>query len=291
VTYENRLPINYAFGQLTGAAAISDTTLTSTDFATGLSTGLSTTNYVPMTLQDPSTKLYEIVWVNAHTASASTCTVVRGKEGTSARAWGTGTLWTVAPTLRDGVLPVANRAALPADPHVGLRAFIQDEQVVVERTLTSWAASPNTTIIARGTRTTVSTLTTTIVGVLRLDSIVVYSGRSYRFTVNCMGPKSTVALDTVLTELRYSTSGAATTSSTVMPGGQGYFKEPANDSATTFVMAPTYDPPANQTLSVLLTVSRALGTGNISMYADASHMLQISVDDIGVAVANTGVVI
>lgn len=135
MTYENRLPQNYSFGTLTQAAAISDTTLTSTDFATRLPSGLSTTNYVPMVLQDPSTGNYEVVWVNAHTASATTCTVVRGKESTSARAWANGTLWTVSPTLRDGMLPVANRAALPADPHVGMRAYIQDEQVAVEYVL------------------------------------------------------------------------------------------------------------------------------------------------------------
>lgn len=135
MTFENRNPLNYAFGALTSSAAISDTTLTSTDFSAGLPSGLSTTTYVPMTLQDPSNKLYEIVWVTAHTASATTCTVVRGKEGTSARAWGSGTLWTVAPTLRDVVLPVSTRSALPVDPHVGMRAYIIDEQVQVEYVL------------------------------------------------------------------------------------------------------------------------------------------------------------
>lgn len=133
--YENRLPANYSFGTLTGAAAISDTTLTSTDFATQLASGLSTTNYVPITLQDPSTHNFEIVWVTAHTAAASTCTVVRGREATSARAWGSGTLWATAPTLRDGALWVTTRANLPTDPHVGMRCYIQDEQVTVERTL------------------------------------------------------------------------------------------------------------------------------------------------------------
>ncbi len=138
MTFENRLPANYAFGSLTSAAAISDTTLTSTDFATRLASGLSTTNYVPLTLQDPSTGNYEICWVSAHTAAATTCTVVRGKEGSSARAWGSGTLWTIAPTLRDGVLWVTTRANLPADPHVGLRCFIQDEQTIIERNLACW---------------------------------------------------------------------------------------------------------------------------------------------------------
>jgi hypothetical protein len=136
VTYENRLTLNYAFGTLTSAAALGDPTLTSTDFATGLPTlAAGTTTYIPVTLQDPTTKIYEIVWVNAHTAAATTATVLRGREGTTARAWGSGTLWTVSPTLRDGVLPVTTRSALPVDPHIGLRAEIQDEQVVVEYAL------------------------------------------------------------------------------------------------------------------------------------------------------------
>jgi hypothetical protein len=136
VTYENRLPVNYAFGTLSVAAAISDTTLQSSAFATAIPTmSAGTTNYVPIVLQNPSTGVYEIVWVNAHSASSTTVTVVRGKETTAAQAWPSGTLWTVAPTLRDVVLPVTTRSALPADPHVGMRAYIQDEQVQVQYVL------------------------------------------------------------------------------------------------------------------------------------------------------------
>lgn len=149
MTYEIRLTQNYSFGVLTQAAAISDFTFTSADFAAGLPSGLSTTTYVPMVLQDPSLKVYEIVWVNAHTAAASTATVLRGREGTSARGWPSGTLWTVAPTLRDVQLPVANRAALPADPHVGMRALIQDEQVIVEWSLSTGWATPVKTLAGR----------------------------------------------------------------------------------------------------------------------------------------------
>jgi hypothetical protein len=142
LTYENRLPANYAFGTLTGAAAISDTTLTSTDFAARLASGLSTTTYVPITLQDPSTGNFEIVWANAHTAAATTCTVLRARESSTSRAWGSGTLWVVAPTLRDGMLPVPTRTSLPADPHVGMRAYIQDEQVAVTYVLNvGWLSS------------------------------------------------------------------------------------------------------------------------------------------------------
>lgn len=40
-------------------------------------------------------------------------------------------MWACAPTLRNSVLPVANAAALPPDPHVGLRALLQDTQQTV----------------------------------------------------------------------------------------------------------------------------------------------------------------
>jgi hypothetical protein len=138
VTYEVRLNANYAFGLLTQAAQVSDTTLTSTDFGTRLPSALSTTTYVPITLHDPSAGIYEVAWANSHTAGASTATVLRGRENTTSLTWPAGTMWTVAPTLRDGVLPVANRAALPIDPHVGLECLVQDEQVKVERFLASW---------------------------------------------------------------------------------------------------------------------------------------------------------
>lgn len=129
MTYENRLTLNYVFGKLSQAAAVSDVVLNSADFASRLPSGLSTSMYVPITLQDPSTGDYEIVWANAHAAGASTATVLRGREATTARAWANGTLWTVSPTARDVLLSVPNRAALPNDAHVGMRAYLQDEQL------------------------------------------------------------------------------------------------------------------------------------------------------------------
>ncbi|WP_103344082.1 hypothetical protein [Amycolatopsis sp. CA-126428] len=129
--YELRVPANYLFGQLTNPAAISDTTMVSTDFA-ALQSGLSTNLYIPITLQDPANKNFEIVWATAHTGASNTITVVRGREGSTARAWPASTLWACAPTLRDSVLPVANAAALPADPHVGLRTLQLDTQVALQ---------------------------------------------------------------------------------------------------------------------------------------------------------------
>lgn len=138
MTYEIRLNANYAFGALSQAAQMGDTTLSSNDFATKLPSGLSTTTYVPVTLHDPGSGTFEIVWANAHTAGATTATVLRGREGTTTALWPAGTLWTIAPTLRDAVLPVATRAVLPTDPHVGLECLIQDEQTIIERYQASW---------------------------------------------------------------------------------------------------------------------------------------------------------
>lgn len=138
MSYESRQPTNYSFGALTQTATLQDTTLTSDDFRTRLPSGLSTILYVPITLQDPSTAAYEIVWATSHTAGSATATVLRGRENTTTTLWPAGTLWTISPTLRDGILPVPNRAALPTDAHVGLRAYLQDEQVTIEKFLPCW---------------------------------------------------------------------------------------------------------------------------------------------------------
>lgn len=140
MTYENRLTVDYGFGTLTAPTTTSDTTMQSAEFAT-LPAGLSTATYVPLTLQDPTLKTAEVVWATSHSASATTCSVVRARELTKAQAWVAGTTWTVTPTVRDGILSVVNRAALPTDPHVGMRAFVQDDQVGLTWQFgTGWAA-------------------------------------------------------------------------------------------------------------------------------------------------------
>ncbi|MEV7096777.1 hypothetical protein AB0M80_28385 [Amycolatopsis sp. NPDC051045] len=95
--YELRVPANYSFGQLTNPAAISDTTMVSTDFAS-LPSGLPTSLYIPITLQDPANNNFEIVSATAHTGASNTISVVRGREGSTSRAWPASTLWACAPT-------------------------------------------------------------------------------------------------------------------------------------------------------------------------------------------------
>lgn len=149
MSYEVRQTVDYAFGTLTAGAAISDLTLTSADFSAKIPSGLSTTDYVPIALQNPSTGSFEIVWATAHSGTSATVTVARGKEGTSAQAWPSNTLWTVAATRRDGVLPVSTRTALPTDPHAGLRCLIMDEEVIVEWSVSIGWFTPVKTLAGR----------------------------------------------------------------------------------------------------------------------------------------------
>lgn len=137
--YDQRSPVDGKFGQLTAGVTSLDTTLTSPDFAS-LASDLSTTKYTPITLADDAARTYETVWVTAHSAGSSAVTVVRGREGSTARAWATGSAWRCAPTIRD-TIQTLTRGTLPADPHIGMRVFLTDENRIVERTSTAWKSA------------------------------------------------------------------------------------------------------------------------------------------------------
>jgi hypothetical protein len=139
MAYMYRRVRNYWFGTLKTAATISATTLSCDDFAP-LQTNYSTDSYLPLVLHDPATKLFEVVWLTAHASAATTATVERGKESSTARAWPAGTQILCAPTVRDGTSPMA-RASLPSDPFVGERHTLDDEGFAVQGTFASgWQA-------------------------------------------------------------------------------------------------------------------------------------------------------
>jgi hypothetical protein len=150
MSYELRDSKNYFFGILDNPAAISDTTLSSAQFA-ALGTGYSAANggtYIPLVLHDPSVGAYEIVWVVGHSSGGTTVTVVRGREGTAAQAWNAGTQVTIAPTAGRDVLAVALSNGLPPDAHYGMRVARTDKGDVIERTKTGWGPSVGAGIAA-----------------------------------------------------------------------------------------------------------------------------------------------
>lgn len=140
MAYEQRAPQNYIIGTLSTAAAISDTTISAAIFS-GLATDYSSTKYLPLTLHDPTSGVFEVVWVTAHTAASTSVTVVRAREGTTAVAWPSGSHIMCAPTIRDA-LSASTLAGLPSDAHAGLRAVVTDKGYVAERTgVGLWGAS------------------------------------------------------------------------------------------------------------------------------------------------------
>jgi hypothetical protein len=143
-TQYQRLPLDYVFGTLAAAAAVSDTTISSAAFA---NLGTTYTNgttvlYTPIVLHNPALGLREVVWVVGHTAASQTVTVLRGQEGTTAQAWPSGTQVLCAPTAaRDG-LGLNASTALPANAHLGYRNAENDNGLTVEQTsLAGWQAS------------------------------------------------------------------------------------------------------------------------------------------------------
>lgn len=138
--YDTRRVLDYRFGQLSASVTALDTTLQSTAFAT-LASDLTAEKYVPLVLADDALGLYEIVWVTGHSAASQSVTVVRGREGSTARGWASGTLWRIAPTIRDVQGTVATRGALPGDAHIGMRMMIEDEDAIVTRVTAGWERS------------------------------------------------------------------------------------------------------------------------------------------------------
>ncbi|QWF78698.1 gp53-like domain-containing protein [Amycolatopsis sp. CA-230715] len=143
MSYEYRSTVDYFFGTLLNAAAISDTELSAAAF-TALDSDYSSGTpgkYLPLELHDPSQGIFEVVWVVGHAAGSQTVTVVRGREGTPPRAWNAGTQMVCAPTAGRDALAVLASTALPADAHIGHRVARTNKADVVERGAGVWGPS------------------------------------------------------------------------------------------------------------------------------------------------------
>jgi hypothetical protein len=141
-------------------------------------------------------------------------------------------------------------------------------------------------VLLRGDRTSNSSTTTTEVGVLRVDSIPVVAGRLYRISTSPLVLSST-ANDIVRANIRISTSGAATTSSTVLDFVQQPVVNTSFPGAISLVCL--YPAGSTATLSILLTVNRQSGSGNASILAGSTFPAGVWIEDIGVDPGDTGV--
>lgn len=143
-------------------------------------------------------------------------------------------------------------------------------------------------ILARGNRTTSSSTTTTEIGVLRLDDIPIYTGRTYRIWTSPLRMDTSVANDVARAIIRITTDGSTpTTSSAQICAAQTILPDIASGQSVEISM--DYSPAADELLSVLLSVSRQSGTGNISIVGGTGIPIDLMVEDIGLDPGDTGV--
>lgn len=116
---EYRVTSNGLYGQMAAGFTAAATSIVDSSFA-ALPVVTASSQYMPLSFTDSTAKLTEILWVTAHSSGSNTITVARGKEGTTARAWTTGTPWAQAETVRDGQT-MATSGAQPTERHVGMR--------------------------------------------------------------------------------------------------------------------------------------------------------------------------
>lgn len=144
-------------------------------------------------------------------------------------------------------------------------------------------------LLAHGARDTEGPISTgSAVATLRIDDVAIGAGRAIacRYKTH---PRSEVAGDLIVMELRYTTNGSTpTAASPILPGSQAYSFAQATDIPLTVDVETVYKPAVNETLSVVLCVTRSLGSGDVRLGADGNALTEIFLTDVGVSVANTG---
>ncbi len=108
----NRLRLNFSEGSLSAGVGSGDTSMTSANFASLPAITSGTGNLLALTIDPEGAK--EIVHVTAHTASSTTVTVTRGREGSTAAAHASAIAWVHAPTAED--FPSVTASRLPGEP-------------------------------------------------------------------------------------------------------------------------------------------------------------------------------
>jgi hypothetical protein len=179
--------------------------------------------------------------------------------------------------MRDGgIIPfstAADRTTAIAAPNNGQMTYITGSSQFesYKSASTSWIPEPGT-IIARAARSTDSSTTTTEIGVLRLDSIPIVSGVNYKIVSSPMYLLSTTG-DIVNIRFRGNTAGAATTGSTQL--GQAFQTITNSVQPTSAILKILYPSATTGSLSVLLSVGRASGSGNAKVFGSSEFWVEV----------------
>lgn len=196
-----------------------------------------------------------------------------------------------------GQISVANSGSLSAvtNPAQGNVAIARDTSGIYIYNGSSWdllgtAADGKKGIIARGRRSSATgNITTTETGVLRLDNVPVVSGRAYKVVTNGINMDTDTSNDVGTVRFRVNTAGTATTSSTLINS----FRNTIDNNSQSNVISAIgmFIAGATGNASILLSLIRQAGSGNLIIFCDATNYLDMWVEDMGVAPSDTGVVI
>lgn len=148
-------------------------------------------------------------------------------------------------------------------------------------------------IVARGRRITSSSTTTsaTGIGVLRLDGVGVTSGRGYHIYTSDITLIGTATSAVVRAFLTHTTDGSsAGTGSTVLGAGiRDIITNTGGGAQPIRPMSEMFYAGATGSLSVLLIVALASGTGTASLFGSGTSPIDLVIADEGIDPGNTGV--
>lgn len=192
-----------------------------------------------------------------------------------------------------GVPSVASVAnlSLITNPSSGDLAVVTASGLLYRYNGSAWVIASSGFIVARGTRATNTTAQATAHGILRISGIPVLAGRQYRIYTGVLHALSTVNNDYVEFTIKYTTNGSdASVASNVMDGASAYGSLTNVFSINDMGPIQTvYTPATDHNLSIALCIARVQGTGNVNAFGDAGRLIQLVVEDIGLAVTSTGV--
>lgn len=127
---EIRVRANFVAGQLSSGMLTGDTLMQGAGLADLPAIG--STEYAPIAIfrTDNAGRVIqkEIVYVTAHTAGATSATVTRGREGTTAQAWNAGDRFSHTDTALDNLI-VCTSSTRPSTPFEGLEIYERDTKV------------------------------------------------------------------------------------------------------------------------------------------------------------------
>jgi hypothetical protein len=169
-------------------------------------------------------------------------------------------------------------SSAPVTPYVDLQNLANDVDAIFARK----------GIVRRGSRATDSTATSAEIGVLRVDNIPILANYLYKIWTSPLFLIGSVTTDVNSVLLRTSSSGVATTASTQLCLAQDQTANTTHPPAISSLVMP-YSSGSNQTLSVLLSVSRMAGGSGTVKIGAAVGTIELVIECLGLDPGDSGV--